>query len=222
MIQSYLLEQKNNKDLTIPVDVNTTTSGKIIFYCHGFSSDKDGHKYRHEQIGNLLEKENAASLVRFTESRLWKKKNNKELLIQTHSQDLQQVIDFILKRSKEICGSEKPELYLAGFSAGGGVCMNMCDAYKFKKILLLAPAYQTEKDLERMLPKIKKFTGEVLLVHGIDDEVEPVETSEMLYQTLQTKKELQKIPDCDHGFLNEKNNSIFINSFLQVFKKKSQ
>jgi len=218
VVLNWNLKRKYYPNLSIPVEVNKTNTGKLIFYCHGFTSDKDGYKNRHKIIGDLLAKENIGSFVRFTESRLWKFKKNKDLLITSHSQDLLQVIKFILSKSKEICGSDNPELYLAGFSAGGGVCMNVCNKYNFNKILLVAPAYQTDKDLKNILKEIKKFKNEVSFVHGEQDEVEPATTSDMLYKYFKCKKNLIKIPNCDHGFLNNKNNKIFIQSFLDAFK----
>ncbi len=212
------LKKKHYPKLTIPIEINKTNTGRLIFYCHGFSSDKDGYKHRHKIIGDLLAKENIGSFIRFTESKLWKLKKDKNLLITTYSQDLIQVIKFIISRSKEICGSSNPELILTGFSAGAGVCMNVCNKYNFKKMLLLAPAYQTNKDLRNILKKIKKFKNEVIIVHGKQDEVEPITNSEMFYKNFKTKKKLVKIPNCDHGFLNNKNNKIFIKSFFDFLR----
>ena len=218
VVLKWNLKRKYYPNLSIPVEVNKTNTGKITFYCHGFTSDKDGYKNRHKIIGDLLAKENVSSFVRFTESRLWKKKNNEDLVITTHSQDLVQVIKFVLSKTKEICGSNNPQLYLAGFSAGGGVCMSLCNKYDFKKMLLLAPSYETKKDLKNILKEIKKFKNEVIIVHGEKDEVVPVADSNIFNKYFKAKKKLIKIPNCDHGFLNNKNNKIFIQSFLDAFK----
>ena len=213
-ILKWDLKKKYYPKLSIPLEVNKTNTGRLIFYCHGFTSDKKGYKNRHKIIGDLLSKEKIGSFVRFTESRLWELKKNKDLVITTHSQDLLQVIKFILSRSKEICGSNEPQLILAGFSAGGGVCMNVCNEYDFKKMLLLAPSYQTDKDLKNIIKEIKKFRNDVVVIHGENDEVVPVTDSDVFYKNFKTKKKLIKIQNCDHGFLNNKNNEIFIQSFL--------
>ena len=77
--------------------------------------------------------------------------------------NLRAVLDYTLVQTKDICGSDAPELFLAGSSARASTSAAIVSQYsKMSKMLLIAPSIDI--DLALVKKGLSKFTGELYLL----------------------------------------------------------
>jgi dienelactone hydrolase len=192
----------------LEIAIHPSKCTRLLINYPGFEGDMDGLEGRYIKIANQIQPEIAA-VVR-SGNKLW----NNSPYEQTVKDDLEAVISYSLKNSKEICGSEKPELYLAGFSAGGGAVASLARKYNAKRILLIAPSFDAgEQDIEKGL---KEFKGEQYVIIGENDEViSPTDAKRFHDLSAANKKLFATVPGCDHHFTDWYNE--FERAYLWAF-----
>jgi len=128
------------------------------------------------------------------------------------------VLDYCLSNGRELSGKEDPSLYLMGFSAGASTIAAVSGDYpSVKKILLMAPSGDAGQEaVERGLGK---FTGEVYIAVGENDEVVGLRAGKIFYDLATSAKvrKLEIIPNCNHQFFGETNSRIMSKAPLWAF-----
>ncbi len=131
---------------------------------------------------------------------------------------LQQLLQYVRENARSICGMEQPELAMVGYSAGASAVAAFAAEYpEVKKILLLAPSFDVTPDvLERGLGK---FRGEVYIVVGQLDELLTDSDAHWFFEaaTSAQKKRCVRIPNCNHSFDGEYNQSLVRHAPLWAF-----
>jgi hypothetical protein len=187
------------KEFKNPVElaIHPNDSRKIIINVPGYNGDIDGYAEKYKKLANLLQDQNVGAVVRT--GNFFRDKYLPDYNLRT-------ALEYSQDNALEICGKENPEIMLMGFSAGASaIAAVACEYPQVSKILLQAPSgdMPTVKNL-------RKFTGEVVIVNGEDDEVVGSGAGPLFYSFAESakKRELFMIPDCDHQFRGEKNGRI--------------
>lgn len=120
--------------------------------------------------------------------------------------------------SLAICDHPSPEIYLLGFSAGASVMAATAPHFpQITRMLLIAPS--ADAGYDALARGLGKYSGEVYIVVGADDEVVgnlPQQLFELATQA--RKRELRVIPNCDHQFRGAINGRILSQAPLWAFK----
>ena len=182
----------------IQIEYHPTDTGKILINIPGAGGSVGGYLNKYVNLGNYIQEENIASFVRIPNDRPG------EYLLTCRV-----AINYCIEHSKEICGSEKPEVWLMGFSAGGAsILLTGWEYPEVSKILAINPYIERVKgSLRKNLPEYK---GELYIVTSSDDNVIGPDTVEYIkeYSTNTTDFRSFVIPDCDHQLKGETNSKI--------------
>ncbi len=184
----------------IPVEYHATNTGKILINIPGADGSVNGYKNKYINLGNYLQEKDIVSYVRIPNDR------PQEFVSTGRS-----VINYCIEHSKEICGSDTPEIWLMGFSAGGAsILLTGWEYPEVTKILAINPFIgieQVKVDLKKNLPE---YSGELYVVIGADDTVIGSDTGEYIKECAINTKDFQiyTIPNCDHQLKGETNSKI--------------
>jgi pimeloyl-ACP methyl ester carboxylesterase len=192
--------------------VHPFTNGKIIVNHPGVGGSLDGYNNKYKALAGEIVQRGLSAVVRTP---------NPPVFGFGWDMNLRQVLSFVLLNSKKICGSERPELFLMGTSAGAGAVASLVWEYpEITKILLLEPAILPGENLIKT--SLSKYRGEIYVVVGSRDSAFGREIGERFinYSTSARRKELFEIPDCDHHFSGEKNGRIFSQAPFYAFSDK--
>jgi len=187
-------------------------SGRIIINYPGFAGDIDGYNNKYRTLAEFMAQK-IGSVVRMS--------NQYRVGLDYHAtvqEDLRAVILYALENSMSICGTEDPDIYLMGFSAGASAVSAV--AYEFKqvkKILLVSPSLDAGEI--SMRKGLAEFTGEVYIVAGENDNFVGSQVAEWVFSKIKKAsiRKLVMIPDCDHQFRGAKNGIIMSKSPLWAF-----
>ncbi|GEM_PF-1583710 len=127
-------------------------------------------------------------------------------------------IDFILEHAERICGHKNPDLYLMGYSSGGSAIASIASEYKqVKKLLLMAPSYDSDKQM--LIDSLNKFKGEIAVIAGDRDQIVfPSQVAWFYYRAINAKKRrFVELECCEHSFVGQHNRDILYNSPLWAF-----
>lgn len=212
---------KNEDDeivnINIPLAVNYTKTGKILINSPGLGGSKDGEEGIFSKIAKTLEAKNLASMVRYESSLFdfaFKKIGMEPLLMD----NLRAVINYSLEHAKDICGSDQPELFLAGYSAGASTTAAISAEYKQTvKMLLIAPS--VDIDPATVEKSLSEYTSELYLISGDKDQVINSQALNTIGQWAKNTKykKIITIPNCDHDFSGKQNKQIFKQAYLWAF-----
>lgn len=133
---------------------------------------------------------------------------------------LNAALEYSKQHAWEVSGETNPEIYLMGFSAGASAIAARAHLHpEVTRILLAAPSSDLGLDLVR--EGLMKFTGEVYILIGQDDEIVGQESGKIFYDLAKSasKKELFEVPHCDHKFKGEANGRIMSEAPFYAFAK---
>lgn len=193
--------QKKKMPLSLDLAIYPNLSGRIIINYPGFDEGIDGINLRYKDIALKMQSVNLGSVIRCAHP------------IPTNflpTTNLKKAIDYSLENAEIICGFKKPKINLMGFSAGASAIAAVAASYQeVSKILLIAPSGDTPKELVQ--EKFEKFTGEVYIIIGENDEVVGTRAGQIYYDLAISARhrEFHIIPNCDHYFNGEINDNIF-------------
>jgi len=195
MIRSIKSDKLNLHDWwDIPVAYHPTNTEKIIINIPGAGGSIDGYKSKYRNLGSYLQEKEIASLVRIPNDR------PQEPILTART-----VINYTLDNSKEICGREKPELWLMGVSVGvAAILLTAWEYPEISKILVINPFIDfrsVREDVKKYLPR---FEGEVFLAIGDEDTTDPKDRINYLKEYCNDISSYI-IPNCDHQLTGEKN-----------------
>lgn len=143
--------------------------------------------------------------------------------------------EFIYKELLKNYGEDRIILY--GRSIGSGPASFLASTLKPKALILEAPFYNFAELAKNYLPLVpssllqfkfennlylKKYQGPMFIIHGVEDEVVPIEQSEKLFKNLTTVKSFSRVPGGHHNDLENKRehreflDKIFLSIALQV------
>jgi len=208
-----------NKDIlkqevlySLEIAVHPSTTGKIIINYPGAEGHIDGYNDKYITLSKHIVDQNLASVVR---------SGNDYAL--GWDMNLRQVIQYALENSLDICGSETPELFLMGFSAGAGAISMIAWEYpEVKAISLCAPAIGVGEN--KVKNGLASFEGDVYIVIGEDDEIVGHTAGDLFldFCTNAKHKELVKIPNCTHQFMGKTNGRIMSQIPFWAFDKSNK
>jgi hypothetical protein len=181
----------------IPIEYHQTNTENIIINIPGAGGSVGGYLNKYLNLGNYIQEKNIASFVRIPNDR----PGESELTVRT-------IVNYCLKHSQDICGSDIPNIWLMGFSAGAGAIVLSCWEYpEVKKVLAINPYIEGIRDkVKRDLPS---YTGKLFLIKGSDDDVIGEDSLEFISSFATSVEDIQSytIPNCDHqlkGLVNSK------------------
>lgn len=205
-------KSKNGISMNFELDlaIHPFNNGKIIINVPGADGSINGYNDKYVKIADYLIENKIGAVVRIP---------NISSLGFGWDINLRKTLSYVLGHAKKICGSNKPEIYLMGTSAGAGaIAMTAWEYPEVKKILLTEPAivFSGEHGVEG----IREYKGEVVIVVGKGGYALGKEVGDIFYNYFisASHKEIFEIENCDHSFTGEKNGRILSQAPIYAFK----
>lgn len=195
--------------LSVEMKIHPNNSGRIIINVPGLGGDIDGYNNKYGALANEMQREGLGSVVRT---------HGNSFAGYLPDTQVRLALELAISNAQAICGSQTPEIYLMGFSAGaGGIAAVAYEYPEVKKILLVAPSFDMPKD--EVKTGLQKFKGEVVIVQGEEDDVVGPETGPECFQfaTGASKKGIFMIPGCDHQFRGTENGQVMAKAPFYAF-----
>ena len=222
---SLQLTAKGYQGQTVPYEVPfiafPTASGKLLIQAPGAGEVKEGAWNRYVRLGEYLQDRNIASLVSFNPP--WPDAQGKYPDEPYSYQDaswnrifvegMAHLVENCLTEAEPLCGTKEPEVYLAGFSAGGSVAVAVAPLFGRIKKVLLVSAYDSVGWF--FLHGLRRYTGEVYVAYAEGDV--PAVALAMTIQSLARRAgavHARGVPNCDHGFSGETNGKVLGKAYL--------
>jgi len=213
---------------TVPYEVPFVTfptmSGKLLIQAPGAGEVKEGASNRYVRLGEHLQARGIATLVSFNPpfpdaqfmypNEPYSYRDASWSLIYVESAAY--LVEHCLKGAEQLCGAKEPEMYLAGFSAGGSVAGAVAPLFPEIKKILLVSSYDSV-DLF-FLGGVRRYTGEVYVAYGEEDP--PAAILAMMMASLAKSARAvhaRGVPHCDHGFSGEMNGKVLSKAYLWAF-----
>jgi predicted esterase len=184
----------------IEVSYHPTKTGRIIINIPGADGSSEGYMNKYINLGNLIQTNNTASFVRIPNER------PQEFLLTART-----VINYCLENSKKICGSEKPEIWLMGFSAGGASALLSAWEYpEITKVLVINPFLNLDELRKSVGEYLPLYKGELFVVIGSEDSVTAPDMLEYIkrYSDPTSSFSSHIIQNCGHQLRGEDNSKI--------------
>ncbi len=194
----------------VELAVHPNNSKRVIINVPGVYGDISGYADKYKNLATHMQKSKLGAVVR----------THGYHEIGGYLPDLypRAALQYVRENAFSICGEPEPEVFMMGFSAGGGAIAAIAHEYpEVKGILLYAPAGDMpEKYVKQGL---KKFRGNIIVVQGEDDEVVGPEAGRTFHRlaTGASRKELFMIPNCSHQFIGEANGRIMSEAPFYAF-----
>ena len=131
-------------------------------------------------------------------------------------------VDYLIDNAKGICGYAHPSIYLMGYSSGGSAIASIANEYpQITKILLFAPSF--DSDRERSKYSLNRYTGELYIISGKQDEIiSPELVAWFYYQAHAAKvREYLVLDNCNHAFEGTVNQDLVMKSPYWAFTHSS-
>jgi hypothetical protein len=225
---SLQLTAKGYQGQTVPYEVPfiafPTTSGKLLIQAPGAGEAKEGAWNRYVRLGAYLQDRNVASLVSFNppwpdaqgkypdEPYSYREASWNRIFVE----GMMHLVEHCLAKAEPLCGTQEPEVSLAGFSAGGSVAVAVAPLFgRVRKILLLS-AYDSVGWF--FLHGVRRYTGEMYVAYAEGDM--PAAAMAMTIPSLARRASAvhaRGVPHCDHGFSGETNGKVFGKAYLWAF-----
>ncbi len=197
---------------SLDIAIHPYNNGKILINYPGAGGDIDGYNEKYIKLSNYIVEKGLAAVVRSGNQYAF-----------GWDMNLRHVLAYCLSHSKEICGTNNPEIFLMGFSAGAGAIGMIAWEYpEVTKILLMAPAIGVGEDEVKQC--LSKFKGQVYIVIGDKDEVVGPDAGKLFLDLSSSAsyRELFIIPNCDHQFKGETNGRIMSEAPFYAFSQESK
>jgi hypothetical protein len=208
-METKFIPLKNKPETAIEINIHSLNSDNVIINLPGFGGDINGYSNKYNKLAEYLVENQLGAVVRMGNIIFPNEEYGQSIVNQ-----LETVIDFILKYSEYICTRKNPNIYIIGTSAGAGATALV--AYKYaqiKKILLVAPAAGNVRNYGNALQELMKFTGDVAIIIGEKDDVVGVGSGRSFKFYAEDSENIHslkyiEIPFCDHQFKGETNGRI--------------
>jgi len=205
--------KRNNitQEFQVEIALHKLKTNNIILIVSGIDGSVDGYKNKYIKLANYLTKNKIGAVVRMS---------NPYTFGFGWDSNLRRVLTYILKNTNDICGNNKPNIYIMGISAGAGAAAMIAWEYpEIKKLLLMEPAWKIGPEMIKQ--NLPKFKGELYVVVGSGDEAlgEEMGKKFIKYAPKAKHKELHIIPNCDHYFSGSQNSKIFSQAPIHAFSK---
>jgi hypothetical protein len=131
-------------------------------------------------------------------------------------ESLAHVVEHCLRNAEQLCGAKEPEVYLAGFSAGGSAIAAVAPLFSGIRRILLVSSYDSVDWF--FLGGIRHYTGEVYVAYGEQDL--PATVLAMMMPMLARSASAvhaRGVANCDHAFSGETNGRILSTAYLWAF-----
>ena len=188
------------------------TSSIMVVNYPGYNGHIDGYNMKYRKMAEYWSKQGLGTFIQMPNI-------TRPVEIYRHSliEDLRAVCARALELAPDICATSNPDIYLAGFSAGGGAVAGAAAGVRAKKIRLLAPSGYAAQDI--VTKSFATFTGEVFIAIGDKDDVVGPVAGQIYYNmaTAASRRELVVITNCDHQFRGTVNGQIMSNAYLWAF-----
>ncbi len=209
----FFQSERNNitQEFQVEITLHKLKTDKIILIVPGVDGSVDGYKNKYVKLANYLTENGIGAVVRMS---------NPYAFGFGWDLNLRQVLTYILENTNDICGSDKPDIYIMGISAGAGAAAMIAWEYpEIKKLLLMEPAWQVGPD--EIKQNLSKFEGELYVVVGSGDEAlgEKMGRKFIEHAPKTKHKEFYVIPNCDHHFSGSRNSKIFSQAPVYAFTK---
>ncbi len=225
---SLQLTTTGNQGQTVPYEVPfiafPTTSGKLLIQAPGAGEVKEGAWNRYVRLGEYLQDRNIASLVNFSPP--WPDAQGKypdepysyrdASWNRIYVEGMAHLVEHCLANAEPLCGTKEPEMYLAGFSAGGSVAVAVAPLFGPVKKILLVSAYDSVGWF--FLHGVRRYAGEVYVAYAEGDI--PAVAMAMTLPSLARRASAvhpRGVPRCDHGFSGETNGKVLSKAYLWAF-----
>ncbi len=225
---SLQLATTGNQGQTVPYEVPfiafPTTSGNLMIQAPGAGEAKEGAWTRYVRLGEYLRDRNVASMVSFNppwpdaqgkypdEPYSYRDASWNRIFVEGTAH----LVEHCLANAERLCGTKEPEVYLAGFSAGGSVAVAVAPLFAQIRKILLVSAYDSVGWF--FLHGLRHYTGEAFVAYAEGDT--PAMALAMTLRSFARRASgvhARGIPNCDHGFSGETNGRIFGHAYLWAF-----
>lgn len=202
----------NRKEYIVPVHlaIHPNPSKRIIINVPGTRGEIDGYADKYKILAHHIQTEGLAAVVR----------TGNDFTGLPEDINLNVALTYAKRHAWEICGEPNPEILLMGFSAGASAIAATAHQHpEVTRILLGAPARSMRGINVR--EGIRRFTGEVYIIIGDNDDNVKTESGQIMYDwaKMASHRELFVLPDCDHQFRGEKNGRIISQAPFYAFGK---
>ena len=127
-----------------------TSTGNILINIPGAGGTVEGYLNKYVNLGDYIQERDIASFVRIPNDR----PAEYELTVRT-------IVNYSLEHSKDICGTDTPNIWLMGFSAGAGaIVLTGWEYPEIKKILAI------NQYIEDVRHKIKRTYLHILVTYS--------------------------------------------------------
>ena len=201
-----------------------TTSGKLLLQAPGAGEVKEGAGNRYVRLGEHLQALGIATLVSFNppfpdaqfkySNEPYSYRDASWSLIYVES--MAALVEHCVSHAERLCGAPAPEVYLAGFSAGGSVAGAVAPLFPAAMKILLVSAYDSADWF--FLGGVRRYAGEVYVAYGEEDH--PAAVLAMMLPSLARGARAihaRSVPHCGHSFSGETNGKILSKAYLWAF-----
>jgi pimeloyl-ACP methyl ester carboxylesterase len=126
------------------------------------------------------------------------------------------LVEHCLTNAEPLCGTKEPDVYLAGFSAGGSVAVAVAPLFGQVKKILLVSAYDSVGWF--FLHGVRRYAGAVYAAYAEGDL--PAVVLAMTIRSFARRAsavQARGVPQCDHGFTGETNGRVLSKAYLWAF-----
>jgi hypothetical protein len=208
----------------VPFIAFPTTSGKLMIQAPGADEAKEGAWNRYVRLGEHLQAGNIATMVSFNPP--WPDAQGKypdepysyrdASWNRIYVEGMAHLVEHCLTSAEPLCGTKEPEVYLAGFSAGGSVAVAVAPLFTAVRRILLVSAYDSVGWF--FLHGLRHYTGEAFVAYAEGDT--PAMALAMTLRSFARRASgvhAQGVPNCDHAFSGETNGQIFGKAYQWAF-----
>ena len=208
----------------VPFIAFPTTSGKLLIQAPGAGEAKEGAWNRYVRLGENLRDRSIATLVSFNppwpdaqgkypdEPYSYRDASWNRIFVE----GMAHLVEHCLTRAEALCGTKEPEVFLAGFSAGGSVAVAVAPLFRQVKKILLVSAYDSVGWF--FLHGLRHFAGEVYVAYAEGDSpAVALAMSIRSFARMASAVQARGVPDCDHAFSGEANGKVLAKTYLWAF-----
>lgn len=203
--QAMKIEVKS-EPIELGIEVYPATTGKVVIHQPGFYEKLMGYKNKYRTLARLIQERLGTAILMDNEER------NYHPFRETATDDLSAIIDFAAEHSVELAGTEEPEIYLMGFSAGGSSVASIAGYNPLiKKVLLVGPshAFERYRGRDAIFRSMQEFQGEVFITQGDWDNIADGHHINTIIESAGADSTFVVVPACDHYFKGARNDLIY-------------
>jgi len=208
----------------VPFIAFPTTSGKLLIQAPGAGEAKGGAWNRYVRLGENLRARSLATLVSFNppwpdaqgkypdEPYSYRDASWNRIFVE----GMAHLVEHCLTNAESLCGTKEPEVFLAGFSAGGSVAVAVAPLFRQVKKILLVSAYDSVGWF--FLHGLRHYTGEMYVAYAEgDDPAVGLAMSIRAFARRAHAVHARAVPQCDHAFSGETNGQVLGKAYLWAF-----